>query len=68
MKERPVTVGDVSSPLLELFFVILARNSRAQLGTLPLPKSRLDRVLMRIEHSYPDPIAERILLDGQEGR
>ncbi len=37
-------------------------------GRFPLPESQLDRFLMRIELGYPDPVAERILLKGEDRR
>ncbi|MEE3117313.1 MAG: MoxR family ATPase, partial [Pseudomonadota bacterium] len=37
-------------------------------GTFPLPESQLDRVLMRLRLGYPDPRAERELLEGEDRR
>ena len=68
MEERQVTVDGDSMPLPEPFFVIATQNPSNQACTFPLPESQLDRFLMRIELGYPDPIAERILLQGQDRR
>ncbi|MFT7222229.1 MAG: MoxR-like ATPase [Candidatus Azotimanducaceae bacterium] len=68
MEERQVTVDGESRPLPEPFFVIATQNPSTQAGTFPLPESQLDRFLMRIELGYPDPAAERILLQDQDRR
>ena len=68
MEERQVTVEGESRTLPEPFFVIATQNPSTQAGTFPLPESQLDRFLMRIELGYPDPIAERILLQEQDRR
>ena len=68
MEERQVTVDGDSRRLPEPFFVIATQNPSNQAGTFPLPESQLDRFLMRIELGYPDPTAERILLQEQDRR
>ncbi len=68
MEERQVTVEGESRTLPEPFFVIATQNPSDQAGTFPLPESQLDRFLMRIELGYPDPIAERVLLQEQDRR
>lgn len=68
MEERQVTVDGNSRALPDPFFVIATQNPSTQAGTFPLPESQLDRFLMRIELGYPDPIAERILLQEQDRR
>ncbi len=68
MEERQVTVDGETRALPEPFFVIATQNPNTQAGTFPMPESQLDRLLMRIELGYPDPIAERILLSGEDRR
>ncbi|MBO6555703.1 MAG: AAA family ATPase [Pseudomonadales bacterium] len=68
MEERQVTVEGEARSLPEPFFVIATQNPSNQAGTFPLPESQLDRFLMRIELGYPDPIAERTLLQDQDRR
>ncbi len=68
MEERQVTVDGEARPLPEPFFVIATQNPSTQAGTFPLPESQLDRFLMRIELGYPDPAAERLLLQEQDRR
>jgi len=68
MEERQVTVEGDSRNLPEPFFVIATQNPSNQAGTFPLPESQLDRFLMRLELGYPDPAAERLLLQEQDRR
>lgn len=65
MEERQVTADGKTYALPTPFFVIATQNPSYQIGTFPLPESQLDRFLMRIELGYPDPKAERELLQGQ---
>lgn len=64
MEERQVTAEGQTRRLPEPFFVIATQNPSYQIGTFPLPESQLDRFLMRIELGYPDPAAERTLLEN----
>ena len=68
MEERQVSVEGKAQPLPEPFFVIATQNPLDQIGTFPLPESQLDRFLMCIELGYPDPKAERALLEGNDRR
>ncbi len=68
MEERQVSVEGKPHPLPDPFFVIATQNPQDQIGTFPLPESQLDRFLMCIELGYPDPKAERALLEGDDRR
>ncbi|BES71114.1 AAA family ATPase [Marinobacter nanhaiticus D15-8W] len=68
MEERQVSIEGETRPLPAPFFVIATQNPLEQGGTYPLPESQLDRFLMRIELGYPDPRAERELLEGTDRR
>ena len=68
MEERQVTVEGVARPLPQPFFVIATQNPLDSAGTFPLPESQLDRFLMRLSLGYPDAIAERALLAGEDRR
>jgi len=68
MEERQVTLEGETRALPEPFFVIATQNPAYQIGTFPLPESQLDRFLMRIELGYPEPLAERALLQGSDRR
>ena len=68
MEERQVTLEGETRTLPTPFFVIATQNPAHQIGTFPLPEAQLDRFLMRIELGYPDPAAERALLEGRDRR
>jgi len=68
MEEHKVSVDGKTYSLPEPFFVIATQNPVSQLGTFPLPESQLDRFLMKIRMGYPDSIAEKRLLSGQDPR
>jgi len=68
MEERQVTAEGSTRPLPEPFFVIATQNPANQVGTFPLPESQLDRFLLKIRLGYPDPLAERELLAGEDRR
>ncbi|WP_289100881.1 AAA family ATPase [uncultured Marinobacter sp.] len=68
MEERQVSIEGETRPLPSPFFVIATQNPIEQGGTFPLPESQLDRFLMRLQLGYPDPKAERGLLEGEDRR
>ena len=68
MEEKQVTIEGETRPLPKPFFVIATQNPLDQLGTYALPESQLDRFLMRISLGYPDRLAERELLAGNDRR
>ena len=68
MEERQVSIEGETRPLPSPFFVIATQNPQDQIGTFALPESQLDRFLMCIELGYPDPKAERALLEGRARR
>jgi MoxR-like ATPase len=68
MEEYQVTIEGSTHRLPQPFFVIATQNPDHQVGTFPLPESQLDRFLMRLQLGYPDPRAERQLLEGEDRR
>lgn len=66
MEEHQVTVDGETHPLPRPFFVVATQNPNDHIGTFHLPESQLDRFLMRIELGYPNPKAERSLLQGKD--
>src|SRR5690554_1323459 len=68
MAERQISIERATQPLTSPFFVIAPQNPIEQGGTFPLPESQLDRFLMRLQLGYPDPKAERELLEGEDRR
>ena len=63
MEEGQVSEGGITRLLPRPFFVIATQNPAAFVGTSPLPEAQLDRFLMTVTLGYPDPAAERQLLE-----
>lgn len=53
MEERQVSVGGVTRPLTEPFFVLATQNPIEMEGTYPLPEAQVDRFLMKVFIDYP---------------
>ena len=62
MNESQVTIDNVTYALPRPFMVLATQNPVGHHGTYPLPESQLDRFLMKIDIGYPDPAAEREIL------
>ncbi len=62
MQERQVTVGQVTHPLPDPFFVIATQNPIEQEGTYPLPEAQQDRFMFNIYVDYPSPSEEEQIL------
>ena len=62
MQERQVTIGDNTFPLPEPFFVLATQNPIEHEGTYPLPEAQLDRFVMKIAVTYPNPEEELEIL------
>ncbi len=63
MAERRASIEGTTHRLPKPFFVIATQNPVDLAGTFPLPDSQLDRFLMKLGMGYPDPEAERRLLE-----
>ncbi|MDG2176211.1 MAG: AAA family ATPase [Gammaproteobacteria bacterium] len=68
MEEGQVSIDNKTMVLPRPFFVIATQNPVSFAGTYPLPESQLDRFLMRLQIGYPDPAAERELLNNRDQR
>jgi len=68
MEEGQVSIDNNTMKLPHPFFVIATQNPISFAGTYPLPESQLDRFLMRLQIGYPDPKAERELLNNHDQR
>ncbi|MCK9918123.1 AAA family ATPase [Microbacteriaceae bacterium K1510] len=53
MQEHTVSVGGVTRPLPEPFFVLATQNPLEQEGTYPLPEAQMDRFLVKIDVPFP---------------
>ncbi|ADE55211.1 AAA family ATPase [Coraliomargarita akajimensis] len=58
MEERQITVAGKTHQLPPLFMVMATQNPIEQEGTYPLPEAQMDRFLMHVYISHPDPAAE----------
>jgi len=58
MEEKQVTIGETTYPLPEPFFVLATENPIEHEGTYSLPEAELDRFLMKLLVSYPEPDEE----------
>jgi len=64
MQERQVTLGDVTYPLPDPFFVLATQNPLEQEGTYPLPEAQIDRFMLKVIVNYPNRGEERLILDS----
>ncbi|OIN98253.1 AAA family ATPase [Candidatus Desantisbacteria bacterium CG_4_10_14_0_8_um_filter_48_22] len=62
MQEYRVTVGGVTYPIQEPFFVLATQNPIEQEGTYPLPEAQLDRFMFNIKIDYPSEADERKII------
>lgn len=58
MQEKQVTIGDQTLKIPEPFFVMATQNPVEQEGTYPLPEAQIDRFMMKVCVSYPEPEEE----------
>ncbi|HKY72637.1 MAG TPA: MoxR family ATPase [Nitrospira sp.] len=59
MEECQVSIDRQTYPLPDDFFVIATQNPHEFEGTFPLPEAQLDRFLLRLEVTYPEPVMEQ---------
>jgi MoxR-like ATPase len=62
MEERQVSIERSVWELPADFLVVATQNPREFEGTYPLPESQLDRFMLRIDMSYPEPAVEAEIL------
>jgi MoxR-like ATPase len=62
MEEKQVTIGETSYPLPDPFFVLATENPIEHEGTYALPEAELDRFLLKLLVSYPEPEDELEIL------
>lgn len=58
MQERQVTIGDSTFKLNDPFLVMATQNPVEQEGTYPLPEAQLDRFMLKVSITYPEPADE----------
>jgi MoxR-like ATPase len=58
MEEKQVTIGETTYPLPDPFFVLATENPIEHEGTYSLPEAELDRFLIKLLITYPQPDEE----------
>lgn len=66
MQERMITIGGKTYDLPEVFVVIATQNPVEQEGTYELSEAQLDRFLLKIKLTYPNPNDEIEILNRIE--
>ncbi len=64
MEERQITIDGVPHHLSEFFTVFATQNPIEFEGTYPLPEAQLDRFLLKVKISYPEPDQEIAILES----
>ena len=64
MEERSVTIDGTQFTLPHPFWVVATQNPVETQGTFLLPRSQLDRFLVRTSLGYPDPDAELEIIEN----
>jgi MoxR-like ATPase len=64
MEEKQVTIGETSYPLPDPFFVLATENPIEHEGTYNLPEAELDRFLLKLLVTYPEPAEELAVVKG----
>ncbi len=62
MAEGQVTLEGQTRPMAQPFMVVATQNPVEHEGTYALPEAQLDRFLMKLYVSYPEPTAEKQML------
>ncbi|MFH1373020.1 MAG: MoxR family ATPase [bacterium] len=63
MQERQVTIGEGTYKLDDPFLVLATQNPIEQEGTYPLPEAQIDRFMLKLKITYPNPTEEREIMD-----
>lgn len=62
MQERQVTIGEESFKLEEPFLVLATQNPIEHEGVYPLPEAQVDRFMLKLKITYPNPEEEKEIL------
>jgi len=68
MEEKTVSLDGVGHQLSELFTVVATQNPIEYEGTYRLPEAQLDRFLLKLQITYPEPEEEDRILRLYQGR
>jgi MoxR-like ATPase len=64
MEELQISVDGVTRALPSPFMALATQNPVETYGTYHLPEAQMDRFIMKLSVGYPDPTAEKSILDG----
>ena len=67
MQERQVTIGETTFKLDPPFLVLATQNPIEQEGTYPLPEAQIDRFMLKLRITYPNPAEEREIMERNTG-
>jgi len=67
MQEKQVTIGENSFKLDKVFLVMATQNPIEQEGTYPLPEAQVDRFMLKLNITYPEPGDELEILNRMGG-
>ena len=62
MQERQITLAENTFKLEEPFLVLATQNPIEQEGTYPLPEAQVDRFMLKVVISYPNPDEEKLII------
>ncbi|MEZ4404603.1 MAG: MoxR family ATPase [Kofleriaceae bacterium] len=62
MQEHQVTIEGETKALAAPFIVLATQNPIEQEGTYPLPEAQVDRFLIKLKMTYPEPADEKRML------
>src|SRR5215207_50995 len=63
MQEHQVTIGGVTHPVPDPFFVVATQNPIESEGVYQLPDAQRDRFMMKVVLDHPTPQEELVILD-----
>jgi len=63
MAEQQVTIGGVTHPVPNPFFVVATQNPIESEGVYQLPEAQRDRFMMKIVLDHPTPAEEMVIVD-----
>jgi MoxR-like ATPase len=63
MQEHQVTIGRETFRVPEPFLVMATQNPIESEGTYPLPEAQVDRFMMKVVVSYPNPTEEHAIVE-----
>ncbi|MEK6936142.1 MAG: MoxR family ATPase [Nanoarchaeota archaeon] len=63
MQERQATIGKITYPISEPFFVMATENPLENAGVYPLPEAQVDRFLFKVIMDYPTEPEEKLIME-----